>query len=169
MDFRERLVELQQSLSGVLAPEGPRLDSRARFWRIGRIDGIVVEVVNPPFDPGVRDLAYVADRGDTVILTTIDPAVLDAVPGVVEEARRLRRFWQLEARFQAELPALLRDPNRRGQWVVFVDDEIVHVAVTREQAHRWAASHLDPSAVRVIAQVAEPHIHRVGGARRKVA
>jgi hypothetical protein len=52
MDFRERLVELQQSLSGVLAPEGPRLDSRARFWRIGRIDGIVVEVVNPPFDPG---------------------------------------------------------------------------------------------------------------------
>lgn len=168
MGFRDQLVALQHALSGTVVPEGPRLDGRSRFWRIGRADGVVIEVVNPPFDPGVQDQGYVADRGDSVIITTPDFEVA-RFPALLAEARRQQRFWQQQGRFEVQLPSLLADPARRGRWVVFAGDEVIHAASTREQAHRWAVAHLDPSMAWVIAQVAVPHVHRVGGARRSMA
>lgn len=168
MEFGQRLLELQRGLAGQLQPCAPMADARRRFWRIGRVGTVGVDVVDEAFDTGVSAPAYVADHGDTVILTSTEVGV-DAFMTVVEEARAQQRFWHEQARFRAALPVLLTDPRWVGHWVVFSDGVVVHAAGTREDATAWATSHIDLPGGHIIAQVAPPHVHRIGGARRSMA
>ena len=85
-------------------------------------------------------------------------------PEEVHAARtRFRAEWR---RFEAARDELLKAGRLRGRWVVFLDGEVKHDAEDRLTAHRWAVAHLDRLAGFVVSQIEEPHVYRVGGARR---
>jgi transcriptional regulator with XRE-family HTH domain len=89
--FAGDMLLLQQALAPRLVPCAPRLDSRGHFWTIGTCGDVVVEVVDPGFNAGSKDVSYVADHGKTIVIVDAgDSAAVTTFAARLAEAQRAR-------------------------------------------------------------------------------